>query len=479
MAACRGRRPASFSFAEDKWELYNLADDYSQAVDLADQHPEKLRELQDLFMADAAKYNVLPLDDRFAERMDVTLRPSFFYGRKTVTFYPGMTRLPEGSGPKLVGVPFTLTAPVEIPKNGAEGVIFALGGRRRRLVPVPVGGEGPLPLQLLRPQAHDVVSKETLTPGKHTIAVAFTPDSPEAGIAGSRQPLDRRQRGRDWPHRRADPDAVRHRDDGRRHGLRLASVRRLREEGPVPLHRHDRVRDVRVRRRQGADRHGAAGDGHQDGLTDRELRFSDHIIFLIREPNMNEKQRTPPDKPQTTQAGTPEVLPRPDFRFPGEIGRTYLDSDPAQFPQPVQAPKGAPNILLILIDDAGFGQFSTFGGGVPSPTMDRLAAEGLRYNHFHTTALCSPTRAALITGRNHHSAAFAGITEIATGYDGYTCILPKELWNGRRSLAPERLHDRVDRQEPQHANLGDERGGSLRSMGQRPGVRLLLRVQWR
>ena len=124
-------------------------------------------------------------------------------------------------------------------------------------------------------------------------------------------------------------------------------------------------------------------------------------------------------------APTPNVLPRPDFHFPGEIGRTYLDSDPAQFPQPVQAPEGAPNILLILIDDVGYGQFSTFGGGVPSPTMDRLAAEGLRYNRFHTTALCSPSRAALISGRNHHSAAFAGITELATGYDGYTCILPR------------------------------------------------------
>jgi arylsulfatase A-like enzyme len=123
--------------------------------------------------------------------------------------------------------------------------------------------------------------------------------------------------------------------------------------------------------------------------------------------------------------GTPNVLPRPDFHFPGEVGRTYLESDPAQFPQPVQAPDGAPNILLVLIDDCGFGQYGTFGGGIPSPTMDRLAAEGLRYNCFHTTALCSPTRAALITGRNHHSAAFAGITELATGYDGYTCILPK------------------------------------------------------
>lgn len=130
------------------------------------------------------------------------------------------------------------------------------------------------------------------------------------------------------------------------------------------------------------------------------------------------------NKPAPAQK-TPDVLPRHDFRFPGQVGRTYLDSDPAQFPQPVKAPAGAPNVVLILIDDCGFGQFSTFGGGVPSPTMDMLAAEGLRYTRFHTTALCSPTRAALITGRNHHSATFGVITETATGYDGYTCVLPK------------------------------------------------------
>lgn len=132
-----------------------------------------------------------------------------------------------------------------------------------------------------------------------------------------------------------------------------------------------------------------------------------------------------PKKVRSNEGETPRVLPRPDFHFPGEVGRTYLDSDPAEFPKPVQAPEGVPNILLILIDDCGFGQYGTFGGSIPSPTMDRLAAEGLRYNLFHTTSLCSPTRAALITGRNHHSAAFAGITEMATGYDGYTCILPK------------------------------------------------------
>jgi arylsulfatase len=126
-----------------------------------------------------------------------------------------------------------------------------------------------------------------------------------------------------------------------------------------------------------------------------------------------------------TATGTPSVLPRPDFHFTGNVGRTFLDSDKPQFPQPVRAPSGAPNIVIILIDDAGFGQFSTFGGGVPSPTMDRLAAEGLRYNNFHTTALCSPTRAALLTGRNHHSAATGVITEVATGYDGYTGIIPR------------------------------------------------------
>jgi arylsulfatase A-like enzyme len=120
-----------------------------------------------------------------------------------------------------------------------------------------------------------------------------------------------------------------------------------------------------------------------------------------------------------------QSLPRPDFHFPGNVGRTYQDSDPPMFPQVVRPPRGAPNILLILLDDVGFGQFSTFGGGVPSPNIDKLAARGLRYTRFHTTALCSPTRAALLTGRDHHVAGTGVITELATGYDGYTGIIPK------------------------------------------------------
>src|SRR5499425_247020 len=125
-----------------------------------------------------------------------------------------------------------------------------------------------------------------------------------------------------------------------------------------------------------------------------------------------------------TATGAQDVLPRPEPPFKGKIGRTAKVSTP-DFPKGVEAPTDAPNVLLILTDDVGFGASSTFGGPIPTPTMDRLAQSGLRYNTFHTTALCSPTRAALITGRNHHSASFGVISETATGYDGYTCILPR------------------------------------------------------
>jgi arylsulfatase A-like enzyme len=129
--------------------------------------------------------------------------------------------------------------------------------------------------------------------------------------------------------------------------------------------------------------------------------------------------------PAEGSARTPSVLPTPDFRFEGKVGKTYLESSPPQFPQPTKAPENAPNVVLILLDDTGFGQYNAFGGGVPSPTLDKLSSEGVRFNRFHTTALCSPTRAALITGRNHHSAATGVITEAATGYEGYSCVLPR------------------------------------------------------
>jgi arylsulfatase len=131
------------------------------------------------------------------------------------------------------------------------------------------------------------------------------------------------------------------------------------------------------------------------------------------------------------KAKTPEVvllsdiLPLPEPRFRGRIGNTYLDSEADVISLPT-APPGAPNVLLVLLDDVGFGQTSTFGGPANTPTLQRLADEGLRYNRFHTTALCSPTRAALLSGRNHHSVHTGVITEMATGFPGYDGTWPRE-----------------------------------------------------
>ena len=116
---------------------------------------------------------------------------------------------------------------------------------------------------------------------------------------------------------------------------------------------------------------------------------------------------------------TPQVvLLYAEQKFRGNFGTTFQDSDPAQFPSPINAPDGAPNVLLILLDDVGFGQFSASDGGVPSPAMDKLAQRGLLYTRFHTTALCSPTRAALLTERNHNVFGTGVITELARRGDG-------------------------------------------------------------
>jgi arylsulfatase A-like enzyme len=120
-----------------------------------------------------------------------------------------------------------------------------------------------------------------------------------------------------------------------------------------------------------------------------------------------------------------DVLPIPDRPYEGLI--TYDAKDPdTSFPpiKPLRPPEGAPNVLVILIDDCGFGASSAFGGPCQTPVAERLAANGLKYNRFHTTALCSPTRQALLTGRNHHSVGMGGITEIATSAPGYSSIRP-------------------------------------------------------
>ncbi len=129
--------------------------------------------------------------------------------------------------------------------------------------------------------------------------------------------------------------------------------------------------------------------------------------------------------PSATTSITGRQLPAPDPKFGGVIKDDALQSKAWWAPR-VVPPQGAPNVLLIITDDAGFGVPSTFGGVIPTPTMDRIAREGLRYNRVFSTALCSPTRAALITGRNHHSAGFGVISEQSTGFPGYNSIIGKD-----------------------------------------------------
>ncbi len=129
--------------------------------------------------------------------------------------------------------------------------------------------------------------------------------------------------------------------------------------------------------------------------------------------------------PSATTTIPGQQLPPPTPDFGGVIKNDALESTAWWAPR-VVPPKGAPNVLLIITDDAGFGVPSTFGGLIPTPTMDRLAQEGLRYNRVFSTALCSPTRAALITGRNHHSAGFGVISEQSTGFPGYNSIIAKD-----------------------------------------------------
>lgn len=120
-------------------------------------------------------------------------------------------------------------------------------------------------------------------------------------------------------------------------------------------------------------------------------------------------------------------LPIEPYQKVGEIAPSLGKSDPIDWPKEISAPEGAPNVLLVMMDDVGFGASSAFGGPIPTPTLDRIANEGLRFNAFHTTAVCSPTRASLITGRNHHVASTGIIMEFSTPYPGYHSMVSRSV----------------------------------------------------
>ena len=138
---------------------------------------------------------------------------------------------------------------------------------------------------------------------------------------------------------------------------------------------------------------------------------------------------TPQGMAQTREVDLDRAhLPMPNTTRPRSIVYDAKNPDSKNPPiNQLRPPKGAPNVLVILVDDAGFGSTSTYGGPCQTPTLEKLAAGGLKYNRFHTTAICSPTRQALLTGRNHHSVGMAGITEIATGAPGYSSVRPNSM----------------------------------------------------
>jgi arylsulfatase len=149
------------------------------------------------------------------------------------------------------------------------------------------------------------------------------------------------------------------------------------------------------------------------------------VLVIARSGEAEVQTAGTPGSPGATTTISGKQLPPPDPKWGGVIKDDALQSKYWWAPR-IIPPKGAPNILLIMTDDAGFGIPSTFGGVIPTPTLDRVAQNGLRYNNIHSTALCSPTRAALITGRNHHSVGFGVISEQSTGFPGYNSIIAKD-----------------------------------------------------
>ena len=157
------------------------------------------------------------------------------------------------------------------------------------------------------------------------------------------------------------------------------------------------------------------------------------VLLLTFVPNYSaqaQQPNCPAGSPCATTSINGKQLPAPPPKFAGKIDRNAAQSTP-YWPARIVPPKGAPNILLIITDDVGFGAPSTFGGVIPTPALDRIANNGLRYTNFHSTALCSPTRASLITGRNHHSVGFGVIAEERPDTQAMTASLP----GTRRPLA--------------------------------------------
>ena len=176
--------PALIDFDKDTWELYNIDDDFSEANDRAAKEPQRMREMQDLFWVEAAKYDVLPLNDRMIERADPSLRPSLIAGRTDFTYFPGATRIPESSSPYVKNRSHTITVHVDVPKTGGDGVLVAAGGVVGGYVLHVKDGKPTYEYNWFSQQRYRVESSETLPAGPATIRAEFKYDGGGLGKGG-------------------------------------------------------------------------------------------------------------------------------------------------------------------------------------------------------------------------------------------------------------------------------------------------------
>jgi arylsulfatase len=168
-----------------QWELYRVTDDFSQANNLAAKEPAKLRELQDLFWVEAAKYNVLPLDNSKVERLDTANRPSLTRGRSVFTYFPGQVRIPEGAAPDVKNKSFKIAASVEIPEGGSDGMLITQGGRFSGWALYLLGGKPVFCYNLAGVDRYFATGKDKLAPGKHTVELDFKMDGAGLGKGGT------------------------------------------------------------------------------------------------------------------------------------------------------------------------------------------------------------------------------------------------------------------------------------------------------
>ncbi len=204
------------------------------------------------------------------------------------------------------------------------------------------------------------------------------------------------------------------------------------------------------------------------------------LMFLLAAPTVNAQQTTGvPGSPSATTTIDGKQLPPPDPKFGGVIKDNAAAVESRGGRRASCRPRGAPNVLLIMTDDVGFGAPSTFGGVIPTPALDRIAKAGLRYTQFHSTALCSPTRAALITGRNHHSAGFGVVSEQSTGFPGYNSIIPKDKATIGRILKDNGFATSWFGKDHNTPTFTGQPGRAVRPVADRHGLRVFLRLRRR